>query len=146
MIKPEELRIGNWVIWEHAWYQVDGIEPEPPLEDQNEGFWHRKIYLKNDHLGDEIVRSSELSAIDLTPEILEKAGFEPFKGWLNRDAWSPGHPSQRFDLYWSESDGFMTKSRYQKDNPGYKMRHIKHLHQLQNLYYCLCGEEIDIQL
>jgi hypothetical protein len=85
--------------------------------------------------------------IPLTEDWLLKAEFDHFQGWLTKDAFSPGHPSQRFDMYWSSKDGFMMKSRYQEDVPNtFYMRHIKYVYQLQNLYFALTGKELEFKL
>jgi hypothetical protein len=79
---------------------------------------------------------------DITRDGLKALGFTTWQGWMIKDAWPPGHPSQRFDLYWSESDGFMTKSRYQEDQPHFYMRHIKTIADVKMLYLALTGEQL----
>src|SRR5690554_3982353 len=63
--------------------------------------------------------------IELTEEILLKCGFNKVREY--------------FELYWIV---------IQKDKQGYYIHincgnnYINNLHQLQNLYWCLCGEEL----
>jgi hypothetical protein len=71
--------------------------------------------------------------IPLTPEILEKINFEKW-----------GQDDYR---YLKNGFGFvirkMSSGYYIWDKGG---NEIKHLHQLQNLYFCFCGEELNIEL
>lgn len=86
--------------------------------------------------------------IPLTRELMLKSGFKVFgsDGFISLEAFSPGHPSQRFDIDWSERTGIMVKSRYQADADHFFMRHIEHIHQLQNLYFALTSEELPIKI
>jgi hypothetical protein len=130
-MKANELRIGNYIKADKIKIARMGLESDDYCQITALGIHH----IEN---GDIIAEP-----IPLTEEWLIKFGFERFQGWLNKDAFSPGHPSQRFDLYWSKIDGFMMKSRYQEDVPDtFYMRHIKFVHQLQNLYFALTGNEI----
>jgi hypothetical protein len=72
--------------------------------------------------------------IPLTPEILEKCGFReygPFSPWLTLGSFS-----------WSDPAGIS----YEIDEESAMLDHIKYLHQLQNLYYAVTGEELTITL
>lgn len=68
--------------------------------------------------------------IELTEEVLLKCGFVPCSIIENN-----------FNIkgmcIWKCNDMFLC------DKNGV---HIKHLHQLQNLYYALCNEELNVQL
>ena len=80
-------------------------------------------------------------AIKITPYYLEKAGFEKSES----DFWvKDGKPS----FQWGEGDDddwFITyQTAYGLDwNDAY---HVRTLHQLQNLYFALTGEELEINL
>ena len=85
----------------------------------------------------------DLSPIPLTEQWLKDFGFRKDKdGYFYKMAWSPGHPSARFDIEWKPELGLLLKSRYQEQSDQLTMIHIKHIHQLQNLYYCLCEKEL----
>lgn len=116
MIKNNEVRVGNWVKegdWssDSIFVQLDSIEPII-----GEYEWDENLF----------------NPIPLTPEILEKCGFEtigkpPF--------YSMRLPVNGLDeLCWYSQDGFI---RYLG---------IKHLHQLQNLYFALTGNELEVKL
>lgn len=87
----------------------------------------------------------ECYPIPLTPEILEKCGFQRHKCgisgadmWQGMDGWSIDNPF--FSGWLFRGDGYMLRL------VGYYNSEIYFLHQLQNLYWCLCGKELEINL
>lgn len=135
----KELRIGNWVnyyvgtqtgriigmrISEISCTSDIAVSIEPP---------NVTGYTKTDF--------SDLSPVELTNEWLIKLGFEKWKDRLTIEAWAKGHPSQRFDIDFLNGEIIMN-SRYQEHSDSMVMEHIKHVHQLQNLYFALTGEEL----
>ncbi|WP_394749597.1 hypothetical protein [Spongiimicrobium salis] len=131
-MKPTEVRIGNLVEYDNNVFPIHSIGDVFPTLDTIE-------------FGIGVVDWNNIKPISLTEEWLLRFGSYTWNGFLCLDAFSPGHPSQRFNLYWSEKDGFNCKSRYQGEAElGYKMRQIKHVHQLQNLYFALTGEELKL--
>jgi len=87
------------------------------------------------------------SGIVLTPEILEKCGFEYVTDWTVRD--KRKHDCVTFlDLgYMYLASGMMGGgvTLFQNDRRS-TGTNIDYLHQLQNLYYCLCSEELEVKL
>ncbi len=81
--------------------------------------------------------------IPLTKEWILRLGFNKWKDRYCLEAWSPGHPSQRFDIDWKDGN-VMMKSRYQGEDDNLLMRHIKNVHELQNLYFALTGKELEV--
>lgn len=71
-----------------------------------------------------------LQPIPLTEEWLVKFGFEKKRGWDD----SPFYKKNDVDIYIVSDKSFTNEL----DVP------IKHVHQLQNLYYALTGEELPI--
>ncbi len=117
MIKASELRIGNWINEQGLELQVGKIDCE-------------------------LFKGSE--AIPLTEEWFLKFGFTKWKDRLTIEAWAKDHPSQRFDIDFKAGDIIMN-SRYQEHHDSFVMGHIKYVHQLQNLYFALTGEELTIK-
>lgn len=125
MIKAEEIRIGNYVLWNNKPKQVTITM----LHSMASG-----VGIPN--------------AIPLTPAILEKCGFEKWyePDTLGIDAWQKGYEGQRFDLMY-EYEMLYMKCRYVQFNKLHQsMPDIKYLHQLQNLFWCLSGTELTITL
>jgi len=87
---------------------------------------------------------SDLKPIPLTEEWVVRLGFNKWQDRYCLEAWSPGHPSQRFDIDWKDGN-VMMKSRYQGEDDNLLMRHIKNVHQLQNLYFALTGKELELK-
>ena len=120
-IKANELRIGNW---------YKGVS--------------RDIFLKAD--GRMIAQLQEgilvAQAIPLTEEILLKCGFEN----SNRDFFEK-RAMQRGKINISFNKGVMEFLELGTSN-HYIFGSVKHthLHQLQNLYFSLTGEELEIKL
>lgn len=116
MIKANELRLGNWV----------------DLFDSETG--HNFVQATYSLLNAE----NFIDPIPLTPEILERCGFNFDEVQMN----IPGHDYEFvFDKdglkygYHGE-DGFIRETR----------QPMLYLHQLQNLYFALTGEELEIKL
>lgn len=120
MIDKKDLRIGNWV----------------------------DIFTDLNMAGKKSVRTGairdgaeldkkEFEGIPLTPEILEKCGFiksETNEFYVNNALWLEATPL--VTPIYCDGTGFKR----------YIGRHIKYVHQLQNLYYALTGEELEITL
>lgn len=86
--------------------------------------------------GEMIDNWSPLSrAIPLTPEILEGCGFEKFGDWFIKKSY-PIHVNV----------SLLHKKTTIGQNEEYEVEGIKYLHQLQNLYFALTGEELQINL
>ncbi len=120
MIKANELRIGNWVYFDLHYKQITDFEI---LE----------------------YSSRNGKPISLTPEILEKAGFKKGEGYeienlylflKNCDAFFMFNRGYDILRCWA-SDGGDTST---------VISSINHLHQLQNIYFALVGEELEIKL
>ena len=86
----------------------------------------------------EVVKEAEIQEIvpiALTPKILESCGFRNFI----RDEWILTHGNTHTD--------------FELRDDGLRLRHatparvsIKYLHQLQNFYYAISGEELEVNL
>lgn len=131
-IQASDLRIGNWVmdddgkvskieaLWSKEWKEFDGSDPELfGLRINNDIGW----------------LSDHLSGIPLTPEILEKCGFNK----VNRSSTTRGWQDKNIHLR-EMSDGKIVLQA------GYKKINVVSLHQLQNLYFCLTGSELEVNI
>lgn len=116
MIDAKELRLGNWLINEHGReYQVDGHEiyQFDTMPEYRE-LWH---------------------GIPLTPEVLEACGFVSKKRWYYKEKFCLGYLTT--DLH------FQAEWKFGGVEGTWNLLDIKYLHQLQNLYFDLCGQELE---
>ena len=139
MIDVKDLRIGSLVSQNGSYGYVYSIEsPEPK---NNKRFSDKVVITLFDN-GLEVVPINEIKPILLTEEFLSKFGAIPHYN-LNYDYFT-------FELV---TDFRMTNYllKKQKDGSfeftskeGSFERNIKHVHQLQNLFYALTGQELTL--
>lgn len=119
MIKPSELRIGNWV-------NGNRVDHWGPMQIRPEDFVNGNM--------------NWIVVIILTDEILQKCGFT--RGWVGDK-----YTINNFDV--SIENGIGTWYAYTDDfgDPanGCDIR-INNLHHLQNLYFSVTGEELEVKL
>lgn len=137
-----ELRIGSWIFDsgdEQKCFQVEQICKN------NDGFSGYYIVFRNGSFKSSI-DSDLIQPIELTTEVLEKCGGRisdsgvnwknpEYEIWVFRDM-LVGRLNGKFYLYNNCEDDF-----YSWYSPE-----ITYLHQFQNLYYCLCSEELEVKL
>lgn len=122
-MNASELRKGNWVLVDSKYFCIENLEIT----------------------GNEIVDPINPYPIPLTPEILEKAGFA-------YDGTYHVHSSGDYRIYidgygslqckYGGGEGYNENAWLQLPSAG----PLKTLHQLQNLYFALVGEELQITL
>ena len=120
-----EIRIGNFVIWRNN-DQVFPIEIE---HFQMQQFW-------------EHIRCADIVGIPLTSEILEKCGF--VKGEIQS-----GFTRMLVREYRTEMQGVFPGQyciMLYASVPYTLYRRFKYLHELQNLFFAITGEELKINL
>lgn len=110
-MKENEIRIGNWVKFEHG----NGYEEIVQFKFDNWKYFY----------------GTTTTPIPLTEEWLIKFGFE-------------GNIIAVNDL-WIEHDGDVGYYLADDHSIGVGMDYIKYVHQLQNLYFALTGEELTIK-
>ena len=119
MIQANELRIGNWILWNMPGGSIQPIlVASIPLDDDN------------------------YSPIPLTTEILEKAGFEKDEDYTTHE----GKMYVSFNLPDGTTIDKLGDNDFEYHVWDNYEKHIKYLHQLQNLYFALTGEELEINL
>lgn len=120
MIQANELRLGNWVTFCH------------PKTEYNIQIPAYDIYLCS--IGDRAYKG-----IPLTPEILEKAGFV-------KEQYYYFDKARVFMIY--QTSHMLNEYEFSKylNSVWNIVSTVKYLHELQNLYYCLTGKELEIKL
>ena len=126
-MKANELRIGNCVIL-HS-----GNDYSRPIQHTLDAI----------DINVCVIDEKRFSPIPLTPEILVKCGFEKNDVFEKMFKYLNNHDCDTDKLTFRKEEGFICF-----DGIKYRtlLKHIKHLHQLQNLYFALTGEEIKIEL
>lgn len=135
-MEAKELRIGNWVLAKEKMTEVGDI-----LYDGINMDWNHELSTVE-------FRWKDIKGIPLTPELLEKVGFEytndpNFDKYANAKMYFKGSVQigcreKENNLIWRHVAYFY----------GYPIttNSVMHLHQLQNLYFALTGEELEINL
>ena len=123
------------------------------LKDNLTGEWLRVTDLSENIVAEVINRDKyplpdgwQMAPIPLTPEILEKAGFI-FVHKTNQYGWYLTVENR--SLCWCHSDYVSLEfNAGQHDDYSHALFEFpcKHVHQLQNLFYCLTGTELNIAL
>lgn len=126
-MKASELRIGNFTFWAGKHRQIEEI-----LKDS--------VYYPNVYVGAPV---EDIEPIPLTPKILEKAGFYRLNyGWIVDNGAKNEHGDT---IHGDDTFGIFDHSFGKCDDLRYGKVKITHLHQLQNLYFALTGEELEIK-
>lgn len=143
MIKANDLRRNDLVLFAPSGKRHHTIKPRPckVLEVHEE-----KVVVEDMGLKLSLFYGTEdLQPIPLTPEILDKCGFMevendilPYWQWMGED---------RNVIEWHE-DGSILIGKAGECSHGFNTdeHRITSLHQLQNLYYALTGEELNVKL
>ena len=121
-MEANELRIGNYIDRTDYICRVIGID----ILDSKKG---TIITEPLDFKGERFV-IQEQEPIPLTEEWLVKFGFEKLEGWD--------------DMYYFQIGNFQVYE-YNVSGYDYDGFNIKHVHQLQNLYFALTNEELTIK-
>ena len=147
-MKANELMIGDWVqIAEPCKYDGAIGRIKTLIDHKDEENAYFKVFLQNNtiHIGIEDICSEDIRPIPLTPEILEKNGFEVTRNMSssrNKDVWSlrvsknkvfhiiEHHNKKLFPYFWIEIGSNSD---------------IKYVHQLQHALK-LCGIKKEIEL
>lgn len=121
MITANELRIGNWIMFDNRYFQIECNSVHFP-------------YLRTAEFGAGVVDYNNIQPIPLTEDILLKCGFyhnEKIEYRLHCPEFPITIDIDDFGIQISDSWEFGS---------------IKYLHELQNLYYALTKTELIINL
>ena len=127
MIKANELRVGNHL------FKYGEVVKIVEIGIKHKGDTNYYLRSENDNCGYWI---DQFNPIPLTEEILLKCGFEK-------------RSDGDYNLFkYSEVDIIICNdfSSWQCDGINFSVNRIKYIHQLQNLYWCLVGKELNFEL
>lgn len=144
MIQAKELRIGDYLQSEtEAWGSSRSKLTYIKVESiNNDGINISTGYdgcIEHEYSFD-VFLGKPPEGIPLTPEILEKCGFVK--------TLSGSYTIMDEDCWLTTIIGGYNYSKCYSSNTGefFEVGQVKYLHQLQNLYFALTGEELNIQL
>ena len=125
MIKSDELRLWNFVF-DKEQNKIDIIDV---IEENRVSLLYSKFPYTPINL---------IQPVELTPDILEAAGFDSENYMFIKDVFD-----SRIAICYDYGD--------RQCGVGFSQRHMfwtncKYLHQLQNLLYCLTGDELQIDI
>jgi len=146
MIEPGELRIGNLIAWNPKLSHPGTTLPSTQVKvtsifQDKIGYISPELEYRVEPFEDDLLQIEtahklleELEPIPLTAELLKKCGFETLPG----------------EMY---THGYLTLQELQDNNTKVFQFHdfefkpkIRYLHQLQNFYFALMGEELEVSL
>lgn len=119
----EELRIGNFVLHCGEWQVVHSVD-QLGINIINQPL--RRMKLQN------------LSPIILTPEVLQMCGFHKYNNaWVPEDYDEKRYTHWYFTIWDEDGDYRYNSSEFNVE--------LHSLHQLQNLYYALTNNELQLK-
>jgi hypothetical protein len=127
MVQANELRIGNKVL-----FYMDIVEVLA-IEGGRISYWISQAEFPDAYIFN---HEDEYHPIPLTSEILEKCGFEQ----------KSSNEHVNGDLVFRKQQDDLILHGYEYDYNGVILNRPQYLHQLQNLYFALIGEELTINL
>ena len=144
-MEAKELRIGNLVS---VTREKDNQKYEKVVSLTAVGI--ETFSIKEDDLIKVAVKD-KLNPIPLTEEIIVKCGFEKYEG--DDYPFYTRHNLVISDSYYGYGLFIIYTDHYGFNDPllganeiDVKLQDVKYVHQLQNLYFALTGEELDIEL
>lgn len=136
MIDVKELRVGNVIAYANNGHWVDDVVGKPVI------------------VGLEIIeavyyRTQNYCPIPLTIKLLEKCGFVKYDGASYWRGLSQGyefyHQNDGFPIVYQDG-AFYKYFDCEDDMFSWTGRPLNSLHDLQNLYFCLIGKELEINI
>lgn len=128
-MQANDLRIRNLIQYHESYVYVESISSGVMVGIKSSGVTYNVIL-------------SDCKPIPLSPEILEKAGF------VNNGRYSfiDVHHTLSISVNNSTGEVYLTHVDENESEADVPLPHIKHLHQISNLYYSLVGTELNINL
>ena len=142
-MKVNELRIGDWVLYNDLYCKIIGIDKIRMDEDR---------VLVEYHNGEtDYCYIGYIEPIELTEEVLVKIGFKEKIGYINYSKvfYDENNHCDSTNIYYCsrlKHFKFTHDKSKEVDLQMMDLYNIKYLHQLQNAYYCITNQEMEIKL
>ncbi len=139
-LKASELRIGNLVCYnsmKHPRINELGELSFSTINTISRSFSSYNIIVNRKESREWFFDIKDIKPIPLTPEILEKAGFE--NGYKEID-------NQLIQVHLESKQVSVSGQDACTNGHAFWIENISHVHQLQNLYHSLTGKELQINL
>lgn len=130
MIAANELRIGNWVMYDNRLFQIEAISRSLPC-------------LNTDEFGIGVVDWNNIQPIELSPEILEKCGLKRHSYEMSGcEVW------YLQDTSWRVARSYRDENEYKLwheriSPPTWNLKTFAYLHELQNIIFALTNTELN---
>lgn len=125
MIDIKEIRLKNWVKWTEASIQLTESDIAYLFDMATKG-----------------QKCETYQPIPLSESWLERAGYQYYNG--KKDGDMTMDFGGKLDIDWIMGT-IRVKSHFETDTLYRELKHIQYVHQLQNLYWCLCGKELEFR-
>lgn len=132
-IKAGDIMLNNWVEYDGKYYQISALSEEYP-------------FLNTDAFGVGVVTYRNIKGIPLTDDMLVKAGFI-IGGYNLVEVTHPNYPRLFFVIMDDEASigwNYNVSGTIMECEDS--MIQIKYLHQLQNLFKSLTGNDLKIEV
>ncbi len=124
----KELRVGSWLMFSNK------IQPNRFIQVD-------ATFFRSFSIEDGLELSGYYSPIPLTPEILQKAGFVKRRNSYGKVTEQYRHIKTDPVVLVETKQCWLVKT-----SSGNKLTSLNHIHQLQNLFFVITGEELEIKL
>lgn len=151
MIKPEEIRLNNWVLFEGKPRIIYSIDPIREYEDLKCAI-SLKIFFRNGELyGFDHRWLSQCEPIILNEDVLLKSGFTKSAG--HHKIWEDTKLSNFEEIFWIPGiyflewdDDHYTLYHADDEHTYWQLMWVRTLHELQNVIFALTKKELEISL
>lgn len=141
-MKTNELRLGNYISVDCIMYK----EELKVTEVYPNGVFAKTKYSDDDMPEIGFIKEEDIEPIELTEEVLLKMGFEKD----GNEWWIGGTDEDETTISYSlENSVLFMRHAFDEEWKNWgkiKLYNIKYLHQLQNAYYLLTNQELEIEL
>lgn len=131
-MKPTDVRIGDLVKYDGRIFEIHAIDKDYP-------------HLNTEEFGVGVVGWDDIEGVQLTEEILLMVGFKKVKDHSRHFPIEFYHYQNDYCWVYLLDDGVFEIEIITIDERHNLCRAYKYIHELQNLYFALTGEELNTE-